>query len=170
MQRRFSQGSSASSDSDDSGTNIDEYDIGGEVFVNPKFAKEVPLLLLSFFLAFFFLGRIIICFAVNKCVETGHFILIIFYIFCFSLPEIEKETLFFFQTPQGIVQTEKLVYGPSNTGFDKLLTKKVPVVETEVRKVAMESGDGSFSAAGEIVSSQTISSKTRTVETITVSI
>ncbi|XP_071448893.1 protein 4.1 isoform X2 [Hetaerina americana] len=42
-----------------------------------------------------------------------------------------------------------------------------PLVVTETRKVAMESDDGLYSATGEIVSSQTISSKTRTVETIT---
>ncbi|KAG8224614.1 hypothetical protein J437_LFUL005782 [Ladona fulva] len=42
-----------------------------------------------------------------------------------------------------------------------------PTVVTEARKLAMESDDGLYSATGEIVSSQTISSKTRTVETIT---
>lgn len=46
----------------------------------------------------------------------------------------------------------------------------VPVVATEARKVNLTSDDGSYSATGEIVSSQTISSKTRTVETITVCI
>lgn len=75
-----------------------------------------------------------------------------------------------FQTPQGIVQTEKKLYGdPARITPDQLLTTNVPVVETEVRKVAVESEDGTYSATGEIVSSQTISSKTRTVETITVS-
>lgn len=49
-------------------------------------------------------------------------------------------------------------------------TTTVPLVATETRKVALESEDGNYSATGEIVSSQTISSKTRTVETITVSI
>jgi len=43
-------------------------------------------------------------------------------------------------------------------------------VATETRKVALESEDGNYSATGEIVSTQTISSKTRTVETITVGI
>lgn len=47
-------------------------------------------------------------------------------------------------------------------------TTTVPLVATETRKVAVESEDGLYSATGEIVSSQTISSKTRTVETITV--
>jgi len=47
-------------------------------------------------------------------------------------------------------------------------TTQVPLVQTESRKVALESADGNYSASGEIVSSQTISSKTRTVETITV--
>jgi len=71
---------------------------------------------------------------------------------------------------QGIVPTEKLVYGGlEGLGGEKLLTTSVPVVETEVRKVALESEDGTYTASGEIVSSQTISSKTRTVETITVS-
>lgn len=46
----------------------------------------------------------------------------------------------------------------------------VPVVATEARKVNLTSDDGSYSATGEIISSQTISSKTRTVETITVCI
>ncbi|XP_076654970.1 erythrocyte membrane protein band 4.1 like coracle isoform X4 [Halictus rubicundus] len=46
-------------------------------------------------------------------------------------------------------------------------TTTVPLVATETRKVAVESEDGLYSATGEIVSSQTISSKTRTVETIT---
>lgn len=43
------------------------------------------------------------------------------------------------------------------------------MVATEARKVHLESKDGAYEATGEIVSSQTISSKTRTVETITVS-
>lgn len=42
------------------------------------------------------------------------------------------------------------------------------MVATEARKVHLESKDGTYEATGEIVSSQTISSKTRTVETITV--
>jgi hypothetical protein len=46
-------------------------------------------------------------------------------------------------------------------------TTNVPVVATEARKVHLASDDGNYSATGEIVSSQTISSKTRTVETIT---
>lgn len=50
-----------------------------------------------------------------------------------------------------------------------MTTTTVPVVATEARKVQLESEDGNYSATGEIVSSQTISSKTRTVETITVS-
>lgn len=71
---------------------------------------------------------------------------------------------------QGIVHTEKLVYGdPDQMVQEKLLTTNVPVVETETQKVVLENEDGTYSATGEIVSSQTISSKTRTVETITVS-
>jgi len=68
------------------------------------------------------------------------------------------------------VQTESKVYSDPSTLGDPDLhsTTQVPVVATETRKVALESEDGSYSATGEIVSSQTISSKTRTVETITV--
>jgi len=68
------------------------------------------------------------------------------------------------------VQTESKVYSDPSTLGDPGLhsTTQVPVVATETRKVALESEDGAYSATGEIVSSQTISSKTRTVETITV--
>jgi erythrocyte membrane protein band 4.1 len=71
---------------------------------------------------------------------------------------------------QPIVQTESMVYSDPSTLGDPDLhsTTQVPVVATETRKVALESEDGAYSATGEIVSSQTISSKTRTVETITV--
>jgi erythrocyte membrane protein band 4.1 len=67
------------------------------------------------------------------------------------------------------VQTESKVYSDPSTLGDPGLhsTTQVPVVATETRKVALESEDGAYSATGEIVSSQTISSKTRTVETIT---
>ncbi|XP_049833426.1 mesocentin-like isoform X2 [Schistocerca gregaria] len=68
---------------------------------------------------------------------------------------------------QPIVPTESKVYSqpgsPSTTSVTS--TTKVPVVATETRKVTVE--EGPYSASGEIVSSQTISSKTRTVETIT---
>lgn len=53
--------------------------------------------------------------------------------------------------------------------IQRTTTTRVPVVATEARKVHLESEDGNYEATGEIVSSQTISSKTRTVETITVS-
>ncbi|XP_058792389.1 uncharacterized protein LOC131664926 isoform X2 [Phymastichus coffea] len=68
--------------------------------------------------------------------------------------------------PAGIVATESHVYTgePEN---NVTTTTTVPLVATESRKVAVESEDGNYSATGEIVSSQTISSKTRTVETIT---
>lgn len=71
--------------------------------------------------------------------------------------------------PQPIVQTESMVYSDPSTLGDPDLhsTTQVPVVATETRKVALESEDGNYAATGEIVSSQTISSKTRTVETIT---
>lgn len=69
--------------------------------------------------------------------------------------------------PAGVVETETHVYKgePEN---NVTTTTTVPLVATETRKVAVESEDGMYSATGEIVSSQTISSKTRTVETITV--
>ncbi|KZC09009.1 Protein 4.1 like protein [Dufourea novaeangliae] len=68
--------------------------------------------------------------------------------------------------PAGVVATETHVYKgePEN---NVTTTTTVPLVATETRKVAVESDDGLYSATGEIVSSQTISSKTRTVETIT---
>ena len=71
--------------------------------------------------------------------------------------------------PSGIVATESHVFtgDPDN---NITTTTTVPLVATETRKVALESEDGNYSATGEIVSSQTISSKTRTVETVTVSI
>lgn len=49
-------------------------------------------------------------------------------------------------------------------------TTSVPIVATEARKVQLTSEDGSYTKTGEIVSTQTISSKTRTVETITVTV
>lgn len=60
-----------------------------------------------------------------------------------------------------IVQTESKLY-TGDTSNVVTATTRVPLVATESRKVNVES-------EGEIVSSQTISSKTRTVETVTVS-
>ncbi|CAL8069280.1 unnamed protein product [Orchesella dallaii] len=70
-----------------------------------------------------------------------------------------------------IVKTESVKYDPStySPGTQAQPTTHVPVVQTETRKVAVQSDDGSYVASGEIVSSQTISSKVRTVETVTVS-
>ncbi|XP_012286197.1 uncharacterized protein LOC105702860 isoform X3 [Orussus abietinus] len=68
--------------------------------------------------------------------------------------------------PAGIVATETHVY-TGDPASNVTTTTTVPLVATESRKVALESEDGNYSATGEIVSSQTISSKTRTVETIT---
>ncbi|KMQ87186.1 hypothetical protein RF55_13601, partial [Lasius niger] len=70
------------------------------------------------------------------------------------------------QGDPAVIATEKHVYmgEPEN---NVTTTTTVPVVTTETRKVALESEDGNYSATGEIVSTQTISSKTRTVETIT---
>lgn len=66
------------------------------------------------------------------------------------------------------MKTESVVYSGDPTVL-RTTTTGVPVVATEARKVHLESEDGNYEATGEIVSSQTISSKTRTVETITVS-
>ncbi|XP_043492155.1 protein 4.1 homolog [Polistes fuscatus] len=68
--------------------------------------------------------------------------------------------------PANIVATETHVY-TGEPDSNVTTTTTVPLVATETRKVALESEDGNYSATGEIVSSQTISSKTRTVETIT---
>ncbi|XP_076766574.1 erythrocyte membrane protein band 4.1 like coracle isoform X2 [Xylocopa sonorina] len=68
--------------------------------------------------------------------------------------------------PAGVVETETHVY-KGEPEKNITTTTTVPLVATETRKVAVESEDGMYSATGEIVSSQTISSKTRTVETIT---
>ncbi|XP_045460077.1 protein 4.1 homolog isoform X2 [Harmonia axyridis] len=68
--------------------------------------------------------------------------------------------------PGGIVQTESVVYS-GDPNIQRTPTTKVPVVATEARKVHLTSEDGNYQATGEIISSQTISSKTRTVETIT---
>lgn len=71
--------------------------------------------------------------------------------------------------PHGIVQTETLVFNEGGEAPALTSTTQVPLVQTESRKVALETEDGAYSVEGEIVSSQTISSKTRTVETVTVS-
>lgn len=70
------------------------------------------------------------------------------------------------QGDPAVIATEKHAEPESNV----TTTTPVPVATTETRKVALESEDGNYSATGEIVSTQTISSKTRTVETITVCI
>ncbi|XP_065211460.1 protein 4.1 homolog isoform X2 [Planococcus citri] len=72
-----------------------------------------------------------------------------------------------FQNDVPIVQTESKLY-TGDTNNVVTATTQVPLVATESRKVNVESEDGdSTFIAGEIVSSQTISSKTRTVETVT---
>lgn len=76
---------------------------------------------------------------------------------------------FLIQGDPAVIATEKHVY-TGEPESNVTTTTTVPVVSTEARKVAVESEDGNYSATGEIVSSQTISSKTRTVETITVCI
>ncbi|XP_030765242.1 protein 4.1 homolog isoform X2 [Sitophilus oryzae] len=66
----------------------------------------------------------------------------------------------------GIVKTESIVYSGDPSGY-RTSTTNVPIVATEARKVQLTSDDGNYVKTGEIVSTQTISSKTRTVETIT---
>ncbi|XP_060536727.1 protein 4.1 homolog isoform X2 [Cylas formicarius] len=68
--------------------------------------------------------------------------------------------------PGGIVKTESIVYSPDRVSY-KTSTAGVPIVATEARKMQLTSDDGNYTKTGEIVSTQTISSKTRTVETIT---
>lgn len=69
-----------------------------------------------------------------------------------------------------IVQTESKLY-TGDTNNVVTATTQVPLVATESRKVNVDPEDGSSTfIGGEIVSSQTISSKTRTVETVTVRI
>ncbi|RZB89842.1 4.1 -like [Asbolus verrucosus] len=77
-----------------------------------------------------------------------------------------KSAIYKDNPPEGIVHTESVVYSGDPT-IHHTTTTNVPVVATEARKVHLTSDDGNYSATGEIVSSQTISSKTRTVETIT---
>ncbi|XP_075221346.1 erythrocyte membrane protein band 4.1 like coracle isoform X2 [Lycorma delicatula] len=68
-----------------------------------------------------------------------------------------------------IVQTETYMYGVGSDGGTApsgiRATTEVPVVHTEPRTVVLETRDESL--LGEMVTSQTISSKTRTVETVT---
>ncbi|XP_076268859.1 erythrocyte membrane protein band 4.1 like coracle isoform X2 [Rhynchophorus ferrugineus] len=66
----------------------------------------------------------------------------------------------------GIVKTESIMYSGDPSVY-RTSTTNVPIVATEARKVQLTSDDGSYVKTGEIVSTQTISSKTRTVETIT---
>lgn len=79
-----------------------------------------------------------------------------------------------------IVKTEAIKYDPSTVNNAQHSTTSVPLVITETRKVnypvppppQFSGNDGDvlpLSEDGEIVSSSTISSKTKTVETITVS-
>uniref|UniRef100_A0A0C9RCK9 Moesin/ezrin/radixin homolog 1 n=1 Tax=Fopius arisanus TaxID=64838 RepID=A0A0C9RCK9_9HYME len=72
----------------------------------------------------------------------------------------------YYQGDAGAVATETQIFS-GEPASNVTATSTVPLVATETRKVALENDDGSYSVSGEIVSSQTISSKTRTVETIT---
>lgn len=65
-----------------------------------------------------------------------------------------------------VVQTKSKLY-TGDTNNVVTATTQVPLVATESRKVNIESEENNY-VSGEIVSSQTISSKTRTVETVTV--
>jgi len=73
-----------------------------------------------------------------------------------------------------IVKTEAFKYQPSSVPITKQTTTTVPVVLTETRKVMAVEPEQTLStfndvpvSGSEIVSSQTVSSKTRTVETVT---
>ncbi|XP_015124223.1 uncharacterized protein LOC107046192 isoform X1 [Diachasma alloeum] len=72
----------------------------------------------------------------------------------------------YYQGDAGTVATETQIFS-GQPASNVTATSTVPLVATETRKVALENDDGSYTVSGEIVSSQTISSKTRTVETIT---
>ncbi|GAB6033328.1 hypothetical protein CHUAL_013096 [Chamberlinius hualienensis] len=71
-----------------------------------------------------------------------------------------------------IVKTETVKYNPSAMDTSRQTTTTVPVVPTETRKVGYEPESDTVNnynklLEGEIISSQTISSKSRTVETVT---
>uniref|UniRef100_A0A0K8SQS2 FERM domain-containing protein n=1 Tax=Lygus hesperus TaxID=30085 RepID=A0A0K8SQS2_LYGHE len=68
-----------------------------------------------------------------------------------------------------IVETEPILVSSPQLGDDSLTltsTRDVPLVET-AQAVVLPLGEKSFTLSGEVVSSQTITSKTRTVETVT---
>ncbi|CAG0923121.1 unnamed protein product [Notodromas monacha] len=72
--------------------------------------------------------------------------------------------------PPSVIRPESMKYDSSVTDARhhvKHSSSEIPVVETETRKVAVRSEDGAAHLEGEIISSQSVSSKTRTVETIT---
>ncbi|XP_037084620.1 LOW QUALITY PROTEIN: protein 4.1 homolog [Pollicipes pollicipes] len=64
-----------------------------------------------------------------------------------------------------IVRTEAVKYAPQGVGSTARATTNVPLVATESRKVSVQGEN--YEAEGEIVSSQTVTSKQRTVETVT---
>ncbi|KAG1650733.1 Band 4.1-like protein 3 [Nymphon striatum] len=76
-----------------------------------------------------------------------------------------------------IVKTEAVKYDPKASGEEPQTTTIVPLVQTEAMKVAGQYDDDDMSENGvtttelspdgQIISSQTVSSKTRTVETVT---
>uniref|UniRef100_A0A0K8TGL1 FERM domain-containing protein n=1 Tax=Lygus hesperus TaxID=30085 RepID=A0A0K8TGL1_LYGHE len=71
--------------------------------------------------------------------------------------------------PEPIVETEPILVSSPQLGDDSLTltsTRDVPLVET-AQAVVLPLGEKSFTLSGEVVSSQTITSKTRTVETVT---
>ncbi|KAF6197634.1 hypothetical protein GE061_008600, partial [Apolygus lucorum] len=68
-----------------------------------------------------------------------------------------------------IVETEPILVTSPEFGDDSVTltsTRDVPLVET-AQAVVLPMGEKSFTLSGEVVSSQTITSKTRTVETVT---
>lgn len=98
---------------------------------------------------------------------------------CFSLKtnkgwrnSIRDSNLFFQRTSgsvEPIIQTEAMLYSGSGGDPSVTSTSNVPLVATETRRVSLGADDNSYNLSDGIVSSKTISSKTRTVETVTVS-
>ncbi|CAH0390949.1 unnamed protein product [Bemisia tabaci] len=66
-----------------------------------------------------------------------------------------------------IIQTEAMLYSGSGGDPSVTSTSNVPLVATETRRVSLGADDNSYNLSDGIVSSKTISSKTRTVETVT---
>ena len=64
--------------------------------------------------------------------------------------------------------TESVTYDKNAEGSNKLTTTNVPLVKTETRKVTYNTNEDEVEDPGELVSAQSHSSRTQTVETTTV--